>query len=104
MSSNPDGDVFFALKLYKKYKDDVLAIIEHVESLNQPESEVTRVISTTHALKGREWDNIVISTDYLYLLEQKSSTLDDELCVIYVALTRAKRKAYIPLGLKKFFN
>jgi hypothetical protein len=104
LDNNPDGDIYFAFKLYQKYKEQVLAIIDHVEQMNQPESEATRVISTTHALKGREWDTIVISTDYLYLLESPRADIDDELCVLYVALTRARKKAYIPYGLKKYFS
>lgn len=104
LDSSPDGDVFFALKLYKKFGDEILKIIDQVERLNQPESESTRLISTTHALKGREWDTIVISSDYLYLTESLNVQLDEELCVLYVAITRAKKKAYIPYGLKKYFD
>lgn len=104
LESSPDGDVYFALKLYKKFGDEILKIIDQVERLNQPESESTRLISTTHALKGREWDTIVISSDYLYLVDSPNVQLDDELCILYVAVTRAKKKAYIPHGLKPFFE
>ncbi|WP_338726428.1 UvrD-helicase domain-containing protein [Shewanella baltica] len=104
LESSPDGDVYFALKLYKKFGDEILQIIDQVERLNQPESESTRLISTTHALKGREWDTIVISSDYLYLVDSPNVQLDDELCILYVAITRAKKKAYIPYGLKPYFE
>ncbi len=104
LESSPDGDVYFALKLFKKFGKEILYIIDQVERLNQPESESTRLISTTHALKGREWDTIVIAADYLYLVESPNVQLDDELCVLYVAITRAKRKAYIPIGLKPYFD
>ncbi|MFZ8201821.1 ATP-binding domain-containing protein [Alteromonas portus] len=61
-------------------------------------------MSTTHALKGREWDSVVISSDYLYLLDSPSADIDDELCVLYVALTRAKKRIYIPDELKRYFS
>ena len=40
----------------------------------------------------------------LYLVESPNVQLDDELCVLYVATTRAKRKVYIPVGLKPYFD
>jgi hypothetical protein len=104
LESSPDGDIFFALKLYKKFGDEILKIIDQVESLNQPESKSTRLISTTHALKGREWDAIVIASYFMYLVDSPNVQLDDELCILYVAVTRAKKKAYIPYGLKPYFE
>ncbi|GFD71021.1 DNA helicase [Tenacibaculum sp. KUL113] len=104
LENSPDGDLYFALKLYKKFSKEILYIIDQVERLNQPESETTRLISTTHALKGREWKTIVIASDYSYLIESPNVQIDDELCVLYVAITRAKRKAYMPYGLKPYFD
>jgi hypothetical protein len=49
------------------------------------------LITTAHKSKGLEWDNVVIYADYYYSFEMGELTVtDEELNVIYVAVTRAK--------------
>lgn len=36
LENAPDGDIYFAFKLFRKYGEDVLRVIDHVEQMNQP--------------------------------------------------------------------
>ena len=88
--NNPDADIYFGLKLYEKYKDNVINVIENLEKNNIPEKDALKIISTTHSIKGQEWDNVIISPDYAYIFEKENIDMDSELSVLYVALTRAR--------------
>ncbi|MGL6448618.1 ATP-binding domain-containing protein [Aeromonas veronii] len=62
------------------------------------------MISTTHSIKGREWDNVVIADDYEYVLSRENADRDSELSILYVAITRAKKNVYIPESLSYLFK
>ncbi|OOE98001.1 hypothetical protein BZG78_10270 [Salinivibrio sp. MA351] len=104
LEDTPEPDVYFGLKLYEKYKSNVIDVIERIEQNNSPIHEATKIISTTHSIKGQEWDSIVIASDYSYILDNENVDLDSELSVLYVAITRAKEAVYIPCKLKKYFD
>lgn len=103
LKDNPDPDVYFGMKLYERFGEGVLEVIERIEKYNSPESDAMKVISTTHSIKGKEWDYVVISPDYAYVLENDRTDLDAELAVLYVAITRAKKQVFLPSSLKKYF-
>lgn len=50
------------------------------------------VISTAHKAKGREWDSVRLSPDFVSSRPDRPATFDDAECrLFYVAMTRAKR-------------
>lgn len=104
LEANPEPDVYFGLKLYKIYSDSVVSVIEKIIESSCAESEAMKIISTTHSIKGKEWNNVVIAPDYVYMLEQENIELDSELSVLYVAITRARKKAFVPIELKRYFQ
>lgn len=104
LKDNPDSDIFFGLKLYEKYKERTLDIIEKIERSSVPENEAMKIISTTHSIKGQEWDYVVISPDFNYMLEKDAVSISSELSVLYVALTRARKRVYVPISLKKYIK
>ncbi|MDA0147155.1 UvrD-helicase domain-containing protein [Vibrio sp. LaRot3] len=104
LKDNPDPDVYFGMKLYERFGERVLEVIERIEKYNSPESDAMKVISTTHSIKGKEWDYVVISPDYAYVLDNDKADLDAELAVLYVAITRAKKQVFLPSSLKKYFS
>ena len=69
----PDPEVYYALKLYKEYGNRIIKVIERIENNSVEEDQAIKIISTTHSIKGKEWDNVVISEDYLYVLEKKKN-------------------------------
>lgn len=99
---NPDADIYFGLKLYEKYRDNVISVIENLEDNNIPERDALKIISTTHSIKGQEWDNVIISPDYAYILEKENIDIDSELSVLYVALTRARKRVYVPEKIREY--
>ncbi|KII79255.1 UvrD-helicase domain-containing protein [Vibrio renipiscarius] len=103
LKDNPDADIYFAFKLYQKYKDNVLDVIGNIRKNSVPEDEAMKIISTTHSIKGQEWDYIIIAPDYAYTLDKKNIDISSELSVLYVALTRARKSVYVPASLKKYF-
>ncbi|YCI29609.1 UvrD-helicase domain-containing protein [Erwinia sp. PK3-005] len=100
---NPEPDVYFAWKLFKKYGFYTTDLIDKIAENNYPVEQAVKVISTTHAIKGQEWDNIVIAPDYAVVLDNPNADIDSELSVLYVAITRAKHKVFIPESLKNYF-
>ena len=50
------------------------------------------IISTAHKAKGREWDSVRLSSDFVSSRPDRPATLDDaESRLFYVAMTRAKK-------------
>lgn len=61
------------------------------------------ILSTTHRVKGREWDRVMLLDDFVTpekLGEQSDDERDAELNILYVAATRAVRELYIPASLR----
>lgn len=75
-----------------------------------PEDKASLVLSTIHKAKGREWDSVRLNTD-MSTIEEIRAAIDkadgesalraiaEEVNLIYVAVTRAKRRLILPLGL-----
>lgn len=55
-------------------------------------------ISTTHKGKGLEWDSVRVAADFLLPGEGKKVTMA-QLRLMYVAMTRAKRRLWLPSGI-----
>jgi superfamily I DNA/RNA helicase len=93
-----------AIKLVRLYPaiDDMLG---RIKSLNREDPSLAQVILTTgHKSKGLEWDCVKISNDFnnvfnMYRDGKSSVTVQDipqnEINLLYVAITRAKKKLVI---------
>ena len=64
----------------------------------------SHILSTTHRVKGREWDRVMLLDDFIdkqKLEDEMDPQLRDaELNVLYVAATRAVKELYIPRNLQ----
>jgi hypothetical protein len=63
------------------------------------------ILATTHRVKGREWDRVMLMDDFI--TPEKFGTVpadqrDAELNVLYVAATRARRELHIPRALEAY--
>ncbi|MBL4888640.1 MAG: ATP-dependent helicase [Candidatus Lindowbacteria bacterium] len=61
------------------------------------------ILSTTHRVKGREWDRVMLLDDFASPEELKGysdQVRDAELNILYVAATRAVRELHIPSSLR----
>lgn len=72
------------------------------------------MLSTFHAARGMEWDNVQVCDNFSFQLELeknnngdwqfKSKSYGDDLNLLYVALTRAKKLFSVPLFMGRFID
>jgi F-box protein 18 (helicase) len=106
-----DGQLSMMLEIVKKYGNDIYNIIKtikqkHVENNDKEKADV--VFSTVHRCKGMEYDAVHLVKDFitedkvnrqvheLENDEKKISKLNEEINLLYVAVTRTKNTVHIP--------
>jgi len=106
-----------SIEIISKYEEDTMQCVnqfrqEIVEKkYSADEADVT--ISTCHAAKGMEWDNVELCDDFVDVSKMKIGKghgefdfrqWGDDVNLLYVACTRAKRILSIPSSLCKVFK
>lgn len=106
-----DGDLTLLIDLIESYQDDLRYLIQKIEALQivENESDAEVILSTIHKSKGKEWDNVRIMDDLSILYHDKPmifliNNLWDEFNLLYVAVTRAKKKLIVSGQIKNFFK
>jgi F-box protein, helicase, 18 len=106
-----DAQLGMMVEIVKKYGNDIYDIIKsikqkHIDGDKKEEAEV--IFSTVHRCKGMEYDSIHLVNDFIteekverQVLdldndEKKMSKLNEEINLLYVAITRTKNVLYIP--------
>jgi len=106
-----DLQLSMMVEIVKSYGNDIPKIIKsikekHVE--NDQKEKADMIFSTVHKSKGMEYDSVQLVEDFLteeklerYLKEFKEdeimiSKLNEEINLLYVAVTRTKNSIYIP--------
>jgi F-box protein, helicase, 18 len=106
-----DAQLGMMVEIVKKYGNDIYDIIKsikqkHIDGDKKEEAEV--IFSTVHRCKGMEYDSIHLVNDFIteekverQVLdldndEKKMSKLNEEINLLYVAITRTKNILYIP--------
>jgi superfamily I DNA/RNA helicase len=83
------GDLRLMVKLVDDFTvETILAALERMI----PESQADVIVSTAHKSKGREWESVQLAGDF-----PPGTTSRDELRLLYVAVTRAKRNLDIEM-------
>lgn len=80
--------------------EEQLHLLERYHQENERREAV--ILSTTHKVKGREWERVMLLNDFIShetVGDYEGETRDMELNTLYVAATRAIRKLYIPRSL-----
>jgi hypothetical protein len=93
-ADNLDAEVDEILLSVLRTVDTVGAqeVIRAMQSLEPTEAKADVIISTIHKAKGRQWDSVYIDWDAGSLTRtNRVSTINDELMLMYVAVTRARR-------------
>lgn len=98
-----DPEWTISAAMIEKYKEGVPAQIEKIRKslVSRPEDAQITLI-TAHRAKGMEWDNVVLGDDYAELFneegqlrpigdDRKTEVRHDEINLLYVAATRAKK-------------
>jgi superfamily I DNA/RNA helicase len=106
-----DAQLSMMVEIVKKYGNSIFDIIKnikqkHVEGDDKEKAEV--IFSTVHRCKGMEYDSIHLVNDFiteekverqaqeLENDEKKISKLNEEINLLYVAVTRTKNTIHIP--------
>ena len=75
-------------------------VLEAMENVESVESDADVSISTIHKAKGRQWDTVSIVWDHTWFARNHHSRqFNDELMLLYVAVTRARHTLNLPSGL-----
>lgn len=104
-----DRELSMMVEIVKEYGNEIPRIIKKIKEKhvdNKDEAEM--IFSTVHRSKGMEYDVVelvgdFVSEDYLMKLEKSNqkddvdkSQLNEEINLLYVAITRARNILYIP--------
>lgn len=98
-----DPEWTISAAMIEKYKEGIPQQIEKIrKSLVQRPEDAQVTLITAHRAKGMEWDNVVLGDDYAELFDdngqlrqvgddRKTQVPHDEINLLYVAATRAKK-------------
>ncbi|TAJ11497.1 ATP-dependent helicase [Marinilabiliaceae bacterium JC017] len=109
-----DASLKSLVELVEKYHNDIPYFLKRIKESNVDDAhrdQAEMVFSTVHKSKGLEYDEVFLTNDFfseqnLYDIkgaikakEVDPKTIEEELNLLYVAITRAKAKLHIPLKL-----
>lgn len=90
----PDLELSSRVRIVEKYRHDIFNILSRIQQKVVPREEARIIFSTAHKAKGAEFDNVVLTNDYISLVSEgklKKDVYREEVNLLYVAATRAKK-------------
>lgn len=105
-----DAEISFLAKIIEKHGVKFGGIIGQIENANYvKEDNAEFVFSTIHKAKGREWDHVVIGSDFqLFTSEDEMLKMlreeIEEFNLLYVAITRAKLSLFMEKDCENFMH
>ena len=92
------------LEMIEKFNDNPWKLIQEY---NSPEANIKLI--TAHQSKGLEFDNVVLANDFKKLVHPKLKNYndyyqDDDYNILYVSMTRCKKKLYINTHIAEFLR
>jgi len=103
-----DPDLRLMCRLVKKYKTELFGMLDELKRLQPARPEdADLILQTVHRAKGLEYDSVILADDFISpaILKRTLSEndvevvrdeLNEELNILYVAVTRAKRQVEVP--------
>ena len=104
-----DVQLSMMAEIVKEYGDEIYGIIKTLKDLHVPDEDKAKaemIFSTVHRAKGMEYDVVYLVDDFiteekLVKLKDKEEPINtakmtEEINLLYVAVTRARYKLYIP--------
>lgn len=88
-----DQDAIRIISLVEEHGAKLPELVTDLQARLTAEDRAAVVISTTHKAKGREWDNVFVADDFASPFDSSGNrnASDEELNLLYVAATRARR-------------
>lgn len=119
VSKTGDVELSIMYKVIEEYKNEIPQLLntlkeKHVEEGKKNEAEV--IFSTVHKCKGMEYDEVTLLEDFISkdkILKQLETygsdkldiqTINEEINLLYVAITRVKSKLNVPIALTPSFE
>jgi len=108
--STNDPELKFLVKVVEQYEENIPTIISRIKNQTTKEIYADFILSTAHKSKGLEWHNVILATDFPNLINKKGEikSLDEideeEINLLYVAITRAMERLYLNEDIGNFFN
>lgn len=112
-----DHELASKISLIEAQGDSIPVSVETIRKRVVQDEHAHVTLSTAHRAKGMEWDNVVLANDYVDLLDESGTepvTLSetvgdghvhpDEINLIYVAMTRARRNLSVSPAMADFFR
>ncbi len=109
IENTEDVQLAMMLKIVREYDSKIPDILEeikrkHITCDNKEKAEV--IFSTVHRSKGMEYDAVYLVNDFINeekiakhsksFLEENASKINEEINLLYVAITRTKNHLFIP--------
>jgi len=104
-----DAELSTMVGIVKKYGKEVPAILKKLRKMHVPDEEKDSadvIFSTVHRSKGMEYDVVKLAEDFItpemiqYLIDEygfeSEKAINEEINLLYVAVTRAKYRVHIP--------
>lgn len=106
-----DAQLGMMLEIVKEYGNEIPSIIKSIKDKhvkNDEKENAEMIFSTVHRCKGMEYDTIQLANDFIsqkkleklksntQMGESSISKLNEEINLLYVAITRTKNSLYIP--------
>ncbi|MCA8355604.1 UvrD-helicase domain-containing protein [Burkholderia cepacia] len=86
-----DPEVKALVKVVEQYRSDVPSIYNALKAAEVPEDRAAVTVSTAHKSKGLEWEQVVLTDDFISLPPEEKDYDPEEINLLYVAITRAIR-------------
>ncbi len=113
IDSTEDGQLGMMLEIVKEYENEIPGLIQQLKKLHTGDEEranAQMIFSTVHRAKGMEYDTVYLVNDFITEekverfkkeIKKKQEPVDvakinEEINLLYVAVTRTKNKLYIP--------
>jgi F-box protein, helicase, 18 len=96
-----DAEVKALVRLVEKHTDRIPSLYDDIRRAEVSHENADAVLSTAHRSKGLEWDQVYLSDDFIELPpdEETEDDVDEEINLLYVAVTRAIRAVRLPASL-----
>lgn len=111
IESTEDAQLAMMVEIVKRYGNEIPSLIKKIKDAhldNQNRENANTIFSTVHRCKGMEYDVVYLANDFItekkierYIKDEKKleanlAKLNEEINLLYVAITRAKNTLHIP--------
>lgn len=109
IKSTEDAQLGMMLEIVKEYENEIPSLIKQLKELHTGDEERSKarmIFSTVHRAKGMEYDTVYLVNDFITPEKVNRIKKDqepvefaktnEEINLLYVAITRTKNKLYIP--------